>query len=144
MGLPLGYLLKVRKIDRKLKACHNLLLDPESDIFKQQAAAAQQQVREDRDSKVQLCYCISHAICNGQPCTTPQAGRYRHTVMYVTCSNQHSVQHPHICTEQHCSIQDPLLDGFCLLALEIPCGSHKQHRLLRYKTHAAAGLVNAA
>lgn len=48
-------MLKVRKIDRKLKACHNPLLDPESDIFKQQAAAAQKQVKEDRESKVRLC-----------------------------------------------------------------------------------------
>lgn len=47
-------MLKVRKIDRKLKACHNPLLDPDSDIFKQRAAAAQQQVKEDRDSKVDL------------------------------------------------------------------------------------------
>lgn len=46
--------LQVRKIDRKLKACHNPLLDPESEIFKQQAAAAKQQVKEDRDSKVDL------------------------------------------------------------------------------------------
>lgn len=46
--------LKVRKIDRKLKACHNPFLDPESDIFKQRAAAAQQQAKEDRDSKVNL------------------------------------------------------------------------------------------
>ena len=48
-------LLKVRKIDRKLKACHNLLLDPESDLYKQKAAAAQQQLKEDRDSKVRPC-----------------------------------------------------------------------------------------
>ena len=52
-GMSLWDMLKVRKIDRKLKACHNPLLDPESDIFKQQAAAAQQQVKEDRESKVQ-------------------------------------------------------------------------------------------
>ena len=49
------FALKVRKIDRKLKACHNPLLDPESDAFKQQAAAAQQQEQDDRDKKVQCC-----------------------------------------------------------------------------------------
>ncbi|KAL3139883.1 hypothetical protein ABBQ38_004177 [Trebouxia sp. C0009 RCD-2024] len=52
---------EVRKIDRKLKACHNLLLDPESDIYKQKAAAAQQQLKEDRDSKWQLKRAASQA-----------------------------------------------------------------------------------
>ena len=57
----------MRKIDRKLKACHNPLFDPESDIFKQQAAAAQQQVKEDRDSKVQPCKMLLYAApCNRQ------------------------------------------------------------------------------
>ena len=44
--------LQVRKIDRKLKACHNPLLDPDSDLFKQQAAATQQQEHGQREMKV--------------------------------------------------------------------------------------------
>jgi len=44
--------LQVRKIDRKLKACHNPLLDPDSDLFKQQAAATQQQEHDQREMKV--------------------------------------------------------------------------------------------
>ena len=44
--------MQVRKIDRKLKACHNPLLDPESDAFKQLAAAAELQERQERDRKV--------------------------------------------------------------------------------------------
>lgn len=66
MECHLRSLLKVRKIDRKLKACHNPLLDPESDIFKQQAAAAQQQVKEDKDSKVQPARCLLQASCNSR------------------------------------------------------------------------------
>lgn len=64
MECHLGCLLKVRKIDRKLKACHNPLLDPESDIFKQQAAAAQQQLQEHKESKVQPPRCLLQASCN--------------------------------------------------------------------------------
>lgn len=44
---------EVRKIDRKLKACHNPLLDPDSDLFKQQAAATQQQEHGQREMKWQ-------------------------------------------------------------------------------------------
>ena len=44
--------MQVRKIDRKLKACHNPLLDPDSDVYKQRAAAAQQQEQDIRDKKV--------------------------------------------------------------------------------------------
>lgn len=46
--------MQVRKIDRKLKACHNPLLDPDSDVFKQLAAAAEQQEQEVRDQKVSI------------------------------------------------------------------------------------------
>lgn len=49
-------LLQVRKIDRKLKACHNPLLDPDSDAFKQQAAVDEQQERDQRDKKVRSSY----------------------------------------------------------------------------------------
>lgn len=44
---------EVRKIDRKLKACHNPLTNPDSDAYKEQAAAAEQQKREERDLKWQ-------------------------------------------------------------------------------------------
>ncbi len=44
--------MQVRKIDRKLKACHNPLLDPDSALFKQHAAAMQQQEQDQREVKV--------------------------------------------------------------------------------------------
>ena len=55
----LVHLIQVRKIDRKLKACHNPLLDPESDVYKKHAAAAEQQEQEARDQKVAT---LSHTL----------------------------------------------------------------------------------
>lgn len=52
---------EVRKIDRKLKACHNPLLDPDSDAFKQQAAVDEQQERDQRDKKWQNKQAVSQA-----------------------------------------------------------------------------------
>ena len=54
--------LQVRKIDRKLKACHNPLLDPDSDLFKQQAAAIQQQEHDQREKKVGCCILVVTAM----------------------------------------------------------------------------------
>ncbi len=50
--------LQVRKIDRKLKACHNPLLDPDSDLFKQLAAATEQQEHDQREKKVRCSILI--------------------------------------------------------------------------------------
>ena len=44
--------LQVRKIDRKLKACHNLLLDPTSAVYKARKAAKEQEDRQHREQKV--------------------------------------------------------------------------------------------
>ena len=69
----------MRKIDRKLKACHNPLTDPDSDAYKEQAAAAEQQQREERDLKVGRWHhfysivsgryscisCVNHDIISG-------------------------------------------------------------------------------
>ena len=82
---------KVRKIDRKLKACHNPLLDPESDIFKQRAAAAQQQVKEDRDSKVDL-QDVPLKLCNMQRCDEcgmQQAAQNYHCNCSFSCMAWH-------------------------------------------------------
>ena len=53
--------MQVRKIDRKLKACHNPLLDPDSDVYKQRAAAAEQQEQDIRDKKVGMPCCVCKA-----------------------------------------------------------------------------------
>jgi len=54
--------LQVRKIDRKLKACHNPLLDPDSDLFKQLAAARAARTwseREEGSLQHPHCCCIA-------------------------------------------------------------------------------------
>lgn len=75
MQVSLGYvnvmLVQVRKIDRKLKACHNPLLDPESDVYKQRAAAAEQQEQKARDQKVcKSKSAVSHHLNHQECCIT--------------------------------------------------------------------------
>jgi len=48
-----GARAQVRRIDRRLKACHNPLLDPASDAFREQQAAAERAAADARQRKVQ-------------------------------------------------------------------------------------------
>ena len=61
--------LQAAKIDRKLKLCHNLLLDPDSDAFEQQDALKQQQAQKQRQAKVRgawhpsvSCHKLEHVL----------------------------------------------------------------------------------
>lgn len=52
-------ILQIRKIDKRLKACHNLLLDPDSQAHKDAAAAKASREADKRRKKVCLSSCLS-------------------------------------------------------------------------------------